>query len=518
MVRFNRKLYALASGMMLIGLLVGGAFTMSMFTLRAEERKAEPAGGTMTPLVQPQQSTLPSAQQLSSTFNAVSSAVMPVVVNINTSSKVRLPHGFNWFGGEDMWPFGRDDRDREYRYDDRRDRDEGNSQQFTQQSLGSGIIVDSRGYILTNNHVVEKADKIEVRLPSDKRTISASVVGRDRATDVALIKIDAGKELPYARFGNSDEVQVGDWVLAMGSPFDLPQTVTAGIISAKGRGIGMGPLSDNFLQTDASINPGNSGGPLVNMRGEVIGVNTAIFSTNPNGGSIGIGFSIPANTVKGVYEQLLSKGKVVRGWLGVSVQDVTPAVVRNFNLKDDKGAFVADVNDPRSPAGKAGMKNGDVIVEFDGKKIDSRDQLVQLVTATPVGKQVSVKFYRDGKLMGVTVTLGERDLPEERSTEPEKKETGGGRMGIGVEDMTPQLQRRLRTDSTTGAVISQVDPGGPADTAGLQRGDIIHELERKPVNDAQDLIDLMAHTKAGDEVLLRVERDGSKLYVSVTLE
>lgn len=518
MARSNSRMYALASGILAIGLLIGGVFAFSLVTLKADEQKpirlVSSGGGTMTPLVEPKESVLPSPTQLSSTFNAVATAVKPVVVNVSTSQKVRAPQGFGWFpfGGDDL-PSMPDDRYHRYRYDDRDESD--SSRGMTQESLGSGIIVDPRGYILTNNHVVEKADKIDVMLPDARKTVSATVVGRDKPTDLALIKIDAGKDLAYARFGDSEAIQVGDWVLAVGSPFNLPQTVTAGIISAMGRGIGMGALSDNFIQTDASINPGNSGGPLVSMRGEIIGVNTAIYS--PNGGSIGIGFSIPSNTARRVFEQLLSQGKVVRGWLGVSVQDVDPTIARNFNLKDEHGAMVSNVTDPKSPAAKAGLKRGDVIVEFDGRAVESRDKLVEFVTATEVGKRVRMKYYRDGKLMEADATLAERDLPDERSEEA-KTASEHGSLGVGVDDLTPQTARRLRTDSEDGAVVMTVGRGSAADKARIQPYDIIHAIDRKPVRNAQDLTDALKKYKSGDDILLDIEREGNNQYVSVTLD
>jgi len=518
MVRFNRRVYALASAMLALGLLVGAGFSLSFFQLRADETKPPVAGGAMTPLVQPTETALPSATQLSSTFNAVSMAVRPVVVNINTSQKVRVPRGFQMFPFGDGFPFGfgqgtEDREDRRYQFDDRGGDGDGN-RSMVQQSLGSGIVADPRGYILTNNHVIEKADKIDVLLADEKQPIPAKVIGRDRATDLAVIKIETNRPLAYARFGDSNKILVGDWVLAIGSPFSFSQTVTAGIISAVGRNIG-GGLQNNYIQTDAAINQGNSGGPLVNMRGEVIGVNTAIFT--PNQGNIGIGFAIPASTAKDVFDQLVSTGRVTRGWLGVSVQDVTPAMVKNFGLKDERGAMVSDVSDPKSPAGKAGLKAGDVIVEFDGKPIESRDKLVEAVTQTPVGKKTAIKFYRDGKLQTAEVTTAVRDLPEERSQVEEKTEEHG-RLGVSVDDLTSQIARRLRSESQDGAVLMEVEPGGAADRAGLNQYDIIHEVDRKPVRNARDLTDAVGKTKAGDEILLSVERDGSHLFVSVTLD
>lgn len=523
MARYDRRIYGFASGILAIGLVVGGMFAFSLSKLKAdEEQKATVgAGGSMTPLVQPRESVLPSPIQLSSTFNEVSTTVKPVVVNINTSQKVRMGRNFGFWpfgdfgmGGDDDTGGMPNDRYHRYRYDDRGG-EQNEGPQITQQSLGSGIIVDSRGYILTNNHVIDKADKIVVTLPESRHSYAATVVGRDNASDLAVIRIDAGHALPYARFGDSEVAQVGDWVLAIGSPFNLPQTVTAGIISAKGRGIGMGPLPDNFIQTDASINPGNSGGPLVNMRGEVIGVNSAIYT--PNGGSIGIGFSVPSSTAKSVYEQLITNGKVVRGWLGVTIQPLTQAMVKSYNLKDDRGAMVSDVADPKSPAAKAGLKHGDVIVEFNGKPVEGTDKLIDMVTSTEIGKRVTMKFYRDGKLLDTTVTVGERNLEEEQPQDTQKGEAHG-RLGISLDDLTGDLARRLRTDSQDGAVVMDIERGSAADRAGLQRYDIIHEADRRPIRSARDLTDAVKGTKSGDEVLLGVERDGNNVFITITLD
>ena len=308
---------------------------------------------------------------------------------------------------------------------------DGPSEGSQQKSLGSGFIIDREGYIVTNNHVVENADEIKVKL-ADGKEFEAKVVGRDPKTDLALIKIKGSADLHPLNMGNSDDLKVGSWVVAVGSPFGLEQTVTAGIVSAKGRTIGAGPY-DNFIQTDASINPGNSGGPLINTRGEVIGINTAIIASGQ-----GIGFAIPANMAKNVVPQLKDKGKVTRGWLGVSIQEVTPELAQSFGIKDKQGALVAEVF-KGSPAERAGIEQGDVIVEFDGKQIKESKDLPQAVAATPVGKSVSLKLSRNGKAISKDLKVAEMD---EKTTEVAKAPTGK-KLGIGVQNITPDIAQAL---------------------------------------------------------------------------
>jgi serine protease Do len=373
-----------------------------------------------------------------------------------------------------------------------------------QRGVGSGFIMSREGYILTNNHVVEDADQIKVKLANGKE-YDGKVVGRDPKTDLALVKIDGASDLHALPMGNSDELKVGSWVVAVGSPFGLEQTVTAGIISAKGRVIGSGPY-DNFIQTDASINPGNSGGPLINTRGEVVGINTAIVAQGK-----GIGFAIPINMAKDIAPQLQEKGHVTRGWFGVSIQEMTPELAKSFGLKDGKGALVAEVL-PGSPAEKAGIEQGDVIVEFDGKVVNESKDLPQIVASTPVGKSVTVKLWRNGKALDQQVKVAEMEENVEMTKTPSHDKT----MGITVRNLTPEMARRLRLNEQTGVVVTRVEPGSPAADAGIQAGDLIREVNRKPVKDANDMVKQIEQAKDQNSVLLLVQRGQNSLFAAVT--
>ncbi len=374
-----------------------------------------------------------------------------------------------------------------------------------QKSLGSGFIIDREGLILTNNHVVENAEKIVVRL-SDKRDFEAKVVGRDRKTDIAVIKINAKGNLPVAPLGNSRRLEVGEWIVAIGNPFGLEHTVTAGIVSAKGRRIGAGPY-DNFIQTDASVNPGNSGGPLINLRGEVVGINTAIFSRG--GGNIGIGFAIPINLVKELLPQLKLKGKVTRGWLGVVIQRVTPAIAESLGLDEARGALVANVLKD-APADRDGVKVGDVIIEFDGRKVNESNDLPTIVARTPVGKKVKVKVVREGKELVLSVAIGE--LKEEEVVASVEKEEN---LGLTVQRVTPQIAESLGLDRAEGAVVTSVEPGGPGDEAGFRRGDVILEIDRNRIRDLRDFRNEIAKIKKGKGLLLLVRRGETTLFLAL---
>jgi serine protease Do len=378
------------------------------------------------------------------------------------------------------------------------------SEGFQQKSLGSGFIIDREGYIVTNNHVVENADEIKVKL-ANGREFNAKVIGRDPKTDLALIKITGSGDLQPLKMGDSDALKVGSWVVAVGSPFGLEQTVTAGIVSAKGRTIGAGPY-DNFIQTDASINPGNSGGPLINTKGEVVGINTAIVASGQ-----GIGFAIPANMAKEVMPQLKDKGKVTRGWIGVGIQEVTPELAKSFDLKDKKGALVSQVFKD-GPADKAGIEQGDVILEFDGKVIAESKDLPRIVAANPVGKTVQVKLSRNGKTISKDVKIGEM---EEIVTETAKA-PAGKKLGIAVQNITPEIARALSLKDTSGAVVTQVEPGNAAANAGIQQGDVIRQVNRKHVKDAKSLIQTIEETKSGDSILLLIQRGENSIFITVT--
>ncbi len=374
-----------------------------------------------------------------------------------------------------------------------------------QKSLGSGFVVDREGYILTNNHVVESGDKIIVRL-SDQKEFEAKLVGRDAKTDIAVIKIDADIDLSTAPLGDSDKLEVGEWVLAIGNPFGLEHSVTSGIVSAKGRNIGAGPY-DNFIQTDASINPGNSGGPLINLRGEVVGINTAIFSRG--GGNIGIGFAIPINLVKELLPQLKSKGKVTRGWLGVVIQGVTPAIAESLGMDQARGALVANVSSD-GPAQRAGVQIGDVIIEFGGKRVKVSNDLPIIVARTPVGKEVSVIVLRDGKEVKLSVAVGE--LKEEEVIASTK---GKGDLGLTVQRVTPQIAESLGLERAEGVVITMVELGSPAEEAGLRRGDVILEIDRKSIRKLSDYQKAITKIKKGKGVLFLVRRGETTLFLAL---
>ena len=376
---------------------------------------------------------------------------------------------------------------------------------FRQRSLGSGFIIDKQGYILTNNHVVEGTDEIKVKLADDTE-IKAKIVGRDPKSDLALIRIKTDHPLKPLPLGDSDKLEVGDWVLAIGNPFGLGNTVTAGIVSAKYRHIGARSY-DNFIQTDAPINPGNSGGPLLNTAGEVIGINTAIYTQS--GGSIGIGFAIPINIAKKLLPQL-KKGKVERGWLGVMIQKITPELKKKLHLKTEHGALVADVT-PGGPAAKAGIKRGDVIVSYDGKPIKEMNDLPYLVGTTPVGKVVEVEVIRKGKKKVFQVKIGKMKEEKESEAPGEAKPN----LGMSVEELTPQLARQLGLTETSGLVVVDVEANSPAQEAGLHPGDLILEVDQVPMKDLETFNKKIGSYKKGDVILFLVKRHGSTLYLTL---
>src|SRR5215472_1868178 len=377
----------------------------------------------------------------------------------------------------------------------------GGSQRQT--GLGSGFLIDRNGTILTNYHVVDGAQKISVTL-SDGKTYDAKVIGKDQKTDIAVVKIDAGQDLPAVTLGDSDRLEVGEWVMAIGNPFGLDHTVTSGIVSAKGRQIGQGPY-DNFIQTDASINPGNSGGPLINLRGEVVGITTAIYSQS--GGNIGIGFAIPINLVKELLPQL--RGKGTRGYLGVLIQKVTPEIADSLGMDRGRGALVANVSKD-GPAEKAGVKVGDVIIEFDGKEIKDSGDLPIVVARTPVDRKVRMKVLRDKKELQLTVSVGELKDEEVVASAPEK-----GELGMTVQRLTPQIAESLGLEKAEGVVVSAVDPGSAADEAGIRRGDVILEVDRKPIRNIDEYKKSLAGVRKGKGVLLLVRRGESTLFLAL---
>jgi serine protease Do len=427
----------------------------------------------------------------------VAAAVKPAVVNISTSKTIKtqgIPSPFfndpffkRFFGDE----FGHPAIPREHK----------------EASLGSGVIVNEEGYIVTNNHVIKDADEINVKL-GDKREFKGKVVGADPKTDIAVIRIDA-KHLPVLKLGDSDKLRVGETILAVGNPFGLNQTVTSGIVSATGRA-NMGIEDyENFIQTDAAINPGNSGGAMVNISGELVGINTAIFSTS--GGYMGIGFAIPSNMVKVVMDSLIKRGKVIRGWLGVSIQPISEELAKQFKLKDRKGALIADVVEG-SPAEKAGLKRGDVIIELNGNTVEDTTSLRNAVAAIEPGTTADLKFIRDGKVETAKITISELT--------PEAQKAASGNYnnmlkGVDVQDLNHAVKKDLGIPGrVTGVIVTSVDENSPA--AGvLQQNDVIMEVNRKKVNNAKDYEAVVARIGQNQGVLLLVYRNGSVIYITL---
>jgi serine protease Do len=427
----------------------------------------------------------------------VTAAVKPAVVNISSTKTIKMsglqspffddPFFRRFFGDE----FGQSGRPRERK----------------QSGLGSGVIVDKDGYILTNNHVIKGADEIKVKL-SDKREFKGKVIGADPKTDLAVIKIDSN-HLPVIKLGDSGKLKVGETVIAIGNPFGLNQTVTSGIVSATGRAnVGIADYED-FIQTDAAINPGNSGGALVNVKGELVGINTAIFSTS--GGYQGIGFAIPSSMAKAVMENLIKKGKVVRGWLGVSIQPVTPEIAKQFALKGEKGALVGDVVE-NGPAEKAGIQRGDVIIEYDGHEINDPSSLRNSVATTPPGKKSAVNVIRDGKVQTIDVVIAE--LPAEM----QKLQGAYDNLlkGVTVQDLTPDLSKKLGIPGRiTGVIVTDIEDGSPA-VGVITTNDIILEVDRKKITGMKDYEAVVSRIKPDDDILLLVFRNGAAIYITLS--
>lgn len=437
---------------------------------------------------------------LSKTNNAmveVVAAVKPSVVNISSTKTIKQQGMRSPFSKD---PFFKRFFNDEFKFFE-------TPREYKQSGLGSGVIVDKDGYILTNNHVVKDADEIKVKL-SDEREFNGKVIGVDPKTDLAVIKIDSN-HLPVIKLGDSDKLHVGETIIAIGNPFGLSHTVTSGIVSATGRAnVGIADYED-FIQTDAAINPGNSGGALVNIRGELIGINTAIFSTT--GGYQGIGFAIPSGMAKVVMESLIKKGKVIRGWLGVTIQPLTPDLVKQFNLGDKNGALVGDVVED-SPAEKAGIERGDVIVEFDGKKVDDATNLRNMVANTLPNKEVMITIIRDGKPITVNVKITE--LPAEIQTF--SKTFDNQLKGIRVQSLTPEISKGLNVPKRiTGVVITDMEDGSPAQGI-LMNGDIIMEINKKDIHNIKDYESVALSIKPNENILLLVYRQNSVFYVTLS--
>ncbi|MBF0193766.1 MAG: DegQ family serine endoprotease [Magnetococcales bacterium] len=429
----------------------------------------------------------------------------PVVVNISAKQKVSSKHGKSdeMLDGLKNSPFEKFFR----QFLDKMPREN-----FSSRSLGSGVLIDAKGYIVTNDHVVADANEIMVRL-FDEREFSAKVIGRDKKTDLALIQIEAGDDLPIAKFGDSDETEVGSWVVAIGNPFGLEATVTAGIISATGRMIGNGPY-DNFLQTDAAINPGNSGGPLFNLNGEVVGINTAIMSRN--GGSMGIGFAIPVNMVKSVVKQLKESGRVTRGWLGVRIQTVTPELAKALGMKRKYGALVASV-EPNSPAEKSGILSGDVIIRFNGREVQRMKELPSVVAKIPVGRSVPMEVFRDGKRKTIMVVVAELDETS-KSDKPGKRRNKIATLGMTVQPLTPTLMEQLNVpEKTNGVVVSEVTKDGVSSEAGIRPGDVIVQIDRKPMLNLNDFEKATKDRDPGSSLLILLLRGGDPHFMAIQI-
>jgi serine protease Do len=486
MVQLRRRTLGL---LLLVAALVGAG--LGVYGVASFAQPPGPATGVAAPLVRV------AAPESSNTFRQVAAAVGPAVININTVTVVRGPSTgprspMEEFFGEEFFR-----------------RFFGGPREFTQKSLGSGVIIDPSGIALTNAHVIEGATEIEVVTAEGKKH-KAKVLGADAKSDLAVIRLQDGGAFPAVRLGDSDQVQVGDWALAIGSPFGFTQTVTAGIISAKGRVLGQGPF-DDFLQTDAAINPGNSGGPLVNMAGEVIGINTAIASRT--GGGMGIGFAIPINLAKKIYTELTARGKVTRGWLGVSVQPLTAELAQSFGTREEGGVLVADVMDG-SPAEKGGLKSGDIIVDFNGKRVTAPSDLQRAVGLTGPGSTAKVRILRDKAERTVEIRIGE--APDEA----EAAAPGGkarSLLGLDVRPLTPEAARQLGVRGGDGVVVAAVEDGSPAESAGVQAGDVVREVNRQRVRGVSDFERVIRGLKGGERVMLLLQRGNSSLFVAFTL-
>ncbi len=444
--------------------------------------------------------------QFSAAFEAAAAKVNPSVVPIFSEQVTNVSNAF----GGDNDPF------RNFFGDDffKRFFGQQTPQKQTIRSLGSGVIVSRDGYILTNNHVVDGAQKLTVVL-NDKKKYTAKVIGRDPQTDIAVIKIDADN-LTAATLANSENVRVGQWVIAVGNPFELMHTVTAGIISAKGRSSMNLADYEDFIQTDASINPGNSGGALADLDGNVVGINTAIVNPTGGGGNVGIGFAIPINMASSVMHQLVAKGKVTRGYLGLLPQDIDDGLAKALKLKSTKGSLVGDVT-PGGPADKAGIKHGDVITSFDGTEVENSTQLRNMVAEAEPGKKATIGIIREGSKEDITATLGERpkDLANRESEGESPEPSAMKKFGLSVENLTPQLARQLGYAKESGVLISDVVPGSVAEDAGLQKNDLIKEVNRQAVHSVKEFREFMDQAGKSGDAALRVRRGDNTFYVAL---
>jgi serine protease Do len=463
------------------------------------------AGFSASGAMVPAPISVPEPPKLPSFANLVT-AVKPAVVNISTTQVVKTSK----FELPENSPLG--DMLQQFLGPEWQKQLQQQSQQPSH-ALGSGFIIDPAGYIVTNNHVIDDASDIQVTL-SDGSTVAARVIGRDSKTDVALLKIPASHPLPYLAFGDSHKAHVGDWVIAVGNPFGLGGTVTAGIISGDNRDINAGPY-DNFLQIDAPINPGNSGGPLFDESGQVIGVDTAIYS--PTGGSVGIGFAIPSNVVRNVVDQLREHGRVTRGWLGVQMQEITPALAKAIGLSNAKGVLV-DLVTKDSPAAHAGIKQGDIITGFNGAPVTDTRDLAFAIAAIPAGKNVSLQVQRDGQQITANVTIGveHEQHVAANGTPPEHR----AHSGLELAPLSSEKRQELGIGTTGGVLVADVMPGSPADQSGLQAGDVILGIGGRPVSSPEDAASRIHAAESGKKpaLPLLVMRDGTTAYMALDLK
>ncbi len=486
----RRKLlfFSMILGTLVVGVAIGTMIDHSVSAAKSSQPAVAPI-------------SVPSPTKLSSHFSTIAQRVEKAVVNISTETVIRSQRpSRRRFRGD---PF-EDFLERFFGPDMRRD--------HKTRSLGSGFVVDEKGYILTNAHVVDKADKIQVKLSSGEE-YDAKVVGEDQKTDLAVIRVEASGQLTAAKIGDSDSMRQGDWVLAVGSPFGLEQTVTAGIISATGRKNMTQSPWQRFLQTDAAINQGNSGGPLVNMAGEVIGVNTAIWTQTSIGGNLGIGFALPSNLATNVYNQLVQHGKVRRGAIGIMMQeqrDVKPQILKALGAADGKGVIVERPHPVDGPAAKAGLKQGDVIIEVNGTKINENSDMHRVLSGVLPGTTITVKYIRDKRTRTTKLTVVDWDDISSAAgakTDAEQGETESIRLGISAQNLTPRQASELNLSEDEGGVfVRSVDPDSIAEEAGLRRYDVIIEINKKPTRTIQDLTDITSQLESGMDILFLVKR------------
>jgi serine protease Do len=497
--------WAVGFALVAVGMAIGIVVASDLGWLPSGTAGPEPAPD---PIVRPVATTPqpPIALGNGKSFVEIAKMVKPAVVNIAATRSGKAgegPHSspfddpfFRRFFGDEFFKREAPQRERKER------------------GQGSGVIVDANGVIITNNHVVNKADEIRVFL-SDKREFKAKLIGTDTKTDIAVLKIEASG-LPTVPFADSDQLEVGEFVLAVGSPFGLTQSVTMGIVSAVGRAsMGIAEYED-FIQTDAAINPGNSGGALVNVRGELVGINTAIFSQS--GGNMGIGFAVPSNLSRSIMDQLIRTGKVVRGWLGVAIQELTPELASQFGVTETKGVLVSDVMDD-SPAKKAGFERGDVILEYDGKAMDSPTHLRNAVAQTPIGRKVSIKLIRDKKPKTVELTIVEQPKSMSQAGQEESGEAttpAGVLSDVDVRELNEELASRYGLKPTDrGVVVTRVKPGSPAEEAGVREGDVVLEVNRKPIGSLKAYERATSGLAKDQAVLLLLKRKGQAIYLTL---